>query len=72
MEFKDLTPEQQEKAKACKTAEDILALVREEGLELTDDELAAVSGGELAENWRDCEARQCNHLDPVYGCRYIL
>ena len=39
MDFKDLTPEQQEKAKACKTPEDILALAKEEGHSLTDEEL---------------------------------
>ena len=39
MDFKDLTPEQQEKAKACKTPEDILALAKEEGYSLTDEEL---------------------------------
>ena len=47
MEFKDLTPEQQAKAKACKTPEDVLALAKEEGYELSDSELAAVSGGQF-------------------------
>jgi bacteriocin-like protein len=45
MEFKDLTPEQQAKAKACKTPADILALAKAEGYELSDEELEAVSGG---------------------------
>jgi predicted ribosomally synthesized peptide with nif11-like leader len=45
MEFKDLTPEQQAKARACKTPEDMLALAKAEGYELTDEELEAVSGG---------------------------
>ena len=39
MNFDDLTPEQQEKAKACKSVEDVLALAKEEGCELTDAEL---------------------------------
>ena len=46
MRFEDLTPEQQEKAKACKTPEDVLALAKEEGYELSDEELQAISGGE--------------------------
>ncbi len=37
MEFMDLTPEQQEKAKACKSTEDLIALAKEEGVELSDD-----------------------------------
>lgn len=45
MEFKDLTLEQQEKAKTCKTPEDILALAKEEGYELSSEQLEALSGG---------------------------
>lgn len=45
MNFEDLTPEQQEKMRACKTTEDILALAKEAGCELSDEELEAVSGG---------------------------
>ena len=45
MNFEDLTEDQKAKARAAKTPEDVLALAREEGYELSDDELAAVSGG---------------------------
>ena len=45
MKFEDLTPELQEKANACKTPEEILALAKEEGYELSDEELEGVSGG---------------------------
>ena len=45
MDYGDLTPEQMEKARACKSPEDILALAKEEGYELSEDELDAVSGG---------------------------
>lgn len=44
-DIKDLTPEQKEKALHCKTPEDILALAKEEGYELSDEELESVSGG---------------------------
>ena len=50
MKFNGLSPEMREKAKACKTPEDVLALAKEEGYELSDDELEAVNGGG---NW-DC------------------
>ena len=52
MNFNDLTDEQKAKARACKTPEEMLALAKEEGYELSDDELAAVSGGGWC--WEDC------------------
>ena len=54
MNFEELTPAQREKAIACKTPEDILALAREEGYQLSDDELEAISGGKI---WGRCEER---------------
>ena len=50
MNSDDLMPEQQEKARACKTPEDIIALAKENGIERTDGQLEAVSGG-----WNDCD-----------------
>ena len=55
----NLSPELKAKAKACKTPEEILALAQEEGYELTDDELKAVSGG-----WDHCSPEG-------YGCGII-
>lgn len=45
MKYDDLSPEQLEKAKACKTPEDIQALAKENGYELTNEELEGLSGG---------------------------
>ena len=45
MNFEDLTTEQKEKAIACKTPEEVLVLAKQEGIELTDEQLEAVSGG---------------------------
>ena len=45
MEYKDLTAEQQERARACKSTEELVALAQEEGIDLTDDQPEAVSGG---------------------------
>lgn len=60
MEFSDLTPEQQEKAKACKTPEDILELARSEGYELSEEELTAISGGVSWSCISDCpDHRPC-------------
>ena len=50
MEFKDLSEEQKRRARACSTPEEMLALAREEGYELSDEELGAISGG-----WETCD-----------------
>lgn len=47
MNFEDLkNPELQEKLRSAKTPEDILALAKEEGFELNDEQLESLSGGE--------------------------
>ena len=43
--IENLTPEQREKALACKSTEEVLALAKQEGYELSDDELEQASGG---------------------------
>ena len=40
-----LTDEQIAKIKSCKTSSEALAYAKEEGIELTDEQLEAVSGG---------------------------
>ena len=42
-----LTDEQKEKAKECKTADELIKLAGEEGIELPDEVLDAVAGGYL-------------------------
>ncbi len=56
MDFKDLTPEQMEKAKACTTVDELVALAKNEGVELTDEQLEAISGGG---NWLGCWVKDC-------------
>ena len=46
MDFKNLTSEQIEKAKACETTDDLVELARAEGMELSDEQLDAVVGGD--------------------------
>ena len=43
--LKGLNEEQIAKVKACKNQEELLALAKQEGIELTNEQLAAVSGG---------------------------
>ncbi len=43
--LKGISEELFNKAKACKSPEEIFALAKEEGIELTEEQLEAVSGG---------------------------
>lgn len=62
MNLEDLTPEQMEKAKACKSSEELLELAKKEGHELSLDELEEVSGGE---HWAcNCDEGYA-HYSPV-------
>ena len=65
MDFEDLTPEQQEKVRACKTPEDMLALAKAEGYELSDEELAAVNGGI---NWECWDVSACTIVCNDFIC----
>ena len=59
MDFNELSDELKAKAIECKTPEDMLALAKEEGYELADEELDAVSGGGF---WScdDCGSDSCS------------
>ena len=48
--FSELIPDQMEKARACKNADDLIALADSEGVELTDEQVEAIAGG----SWYDC------------------
>ena len=59
MDIKDLSPEQLEKVKACDGADELIALAKSEGVELTDEQLEKVAGGwETAGSYVICT--QCN------------
>ena len=45
MNYENLSPEQQERARACKRPEELAMLAEEEGFELSDEMLEGVAGG---------------------------
>ena len=45
MNYDDLSEELKKKVSDCKSLEDVMALAKEEGYELTEEELEQVSGG---------------------------
>ena len=67
VDIKDLTPEQIERAKACETPEDILALAESMGVELAPDQLDAIAG-DGGGGWDPSECytkdNPCNGYDP--------
>lgn len=56
-----LTEEQVEKASKCKNQQELLALAKEEGVELNEEQLNAVSGGGscVGPSFRDANCPHC-------------
>ncbi|MBQ9005382.1 MAG: Nif11-like leader peptide family natural product precursor [Atopobiaceae bacterium] len=52
MNLDNINPELLEKAKACKSADELLELAKAEGVELSEEQLDAINGGNMW-NW-DC------------------
>jgi hypothetical protein len=54
-DFNDLTSEQMEKARACKSTDELVELAESEGIELTAEQLDAIAGGSwisgMTETW---------------------
>ena len=66
MNLDDISPEIKAKAKECKTPEEILALAKEAGYKLSNEELEAVSGGDESFGW--CGSLICNDNCYEDGC----
>ena len=62
MKFEDLSPELQEKVKACQSGEELAKLAQEQGYDLTDEQLEAVSGGADATCWGNTCSSDCPPL----------
>ena len=50
--YESLTDEQRQQARECKTPEEMLALSKKWGVQLSDEELDSISGGSMWSN--DC------------------
>ena len=62
--LKGLSEEQLAKVKACKNQEEILKVAKEEGIELSDEQLEAVSGGCVTRSTaQPAYCRQCGWTD---------
>ena len=74
--LKGLTEEQIAKVNACKNSEELLVLAKEEGIELSDEQLAAVNGGGCFSS-RSCP--KCGGKDftgeehyDMFGAKYTI
>ena len=54
MGFGDLSQSTQERARAAETMEELKGLAKEDGLELSDEELGSLAGGNYAPTFSDC------------------
>ena len=52
-----LTEEQRARARSCETPNDMLALAKEEGFELSDDEPEGIAGGGFWGSLTDCTSK---------------
>ena len=52
MDFKDITEEQAAKISKCSCPEDVLELAKQEGYELSDEEIEQIAGGSGWEHGR--------------------
>ena len=60
--LKDLSPELQEKARGCKSTDELIALAEQEGVALPQEALAAIAGG------NDPEVGKCGENPPCPKC----
>ena len=63
--IKDLAPELQEKARACGSVEELLALAKEAKISVPDEMLAAIAGGDQPdpENCKPVKCPKCGSKD---------
>ena len=71
-----LSEEQIAKARACKNSDELLALAKEEGVELTDEQLEVVTGGRCTSSTKcpNCGCRsfdwgESNNCRKYYCCK---
>lgn len=57
--WNELTEGQRARVRACETPDDIMALAKEEGYELSEDELEGIAGGFWG-SLLDCTSKDCD------------
>ena len=63
--LRGLNEEQISKVKSCKNQDELLKLAKEEGIELNEEQLQAVSGGGCASTFK-CPKCGCTEIDSTH------
>ncbi len=66
-----LSEEQIKKVEACKDTSEILALAKAEGIELTDQQLEAVTGGACAGGGTTCRCPNCGSKNIKHKVKHV-
>ena len=65
MDFENIPEELRDKARGCKTPEDIISLAKELDYKLSDEELDSIAGGSV---WSPCDSPYyCHAHGGCYG-----
>lgn len=62
MDINDLSDELKARARECKSADELLKLAAEEGIDLSDEQLTAVAGGNV---WEPCSTHDPNNCETL-------
>ena len=67
----DISPELKEKARACKTPNEMLALAKKEGVKVPDEDLERIAGGQGWElpDCPNCGSSKTHNNGSGYGCK---
>ena len=69
LNYSDLSPEQREKAARCHTPEELLKFAKEEGIELSDEDLEKIAGGD---EWSIPDCPDCGSSNTQgYGYNFM-
>ena len=64
MDFNDLSDELKAKARECESADELVKLAKEEGIDLSDEQLSAIAGGSESE-WNEDGKRIMGDTGPA-------
>ena len=67
MKLYELSEELQAKVKACQTPEEMLAVAKEEGYELSEEQLDAIAGGGFWDSCSDDCTSDCSSRGICWG-----